>query len=76
MTQADSVYITPPLTAPESSITAPELALHLRLKNAGMRLERMDRNHYRIVWKQHQLVVSDLTLLEAALFIDRALVRR
>ena len=75
MTQADRVYITPPITAPESSITAPELALHLRLKNAGMRLERMGRNHYRIVWKQHQLVVSDLTLLEAALFIDRALVR-
>ena len=75
MIQANSVLSTPPITAPESSITAPELALHLRLKNAGMRLERMDRNHYRIVWKQHQLVVSDLTLLEAALFIDRALVR-
>ena len=75
MTQANRMLSMPPTNTPESSITAPELALHLRLKNAGMRLERMGRNHYRIVWKQHQMVVSDLTLLEAALFIDRALVR-
>ena len=41
-----------------------------------MRLERVSNDSYRILWRRHQLVVSDLTLLQAAMFIDRALVRR
>ncbi len=65
---------TPRTTAPESSLTTPERALHL-LHRAGMRLERIDRNHYRIIWR-HQIVASGLTLLGAAKFIDRALNRR
>lgn len=57
------------------SPAACEQALHLRIKAAGMRLERVSTDSYRILWRRHALVVSDLTLLEAALFIDRALVR-
>ena len=60
---------------PQSPATC-ELALHIRLKAAGMRLERVSNDSYRILWRRHQLVVSDLTLLQAAMFIDRALVRR
>ena len=71
MTQANSVLSTPRETASESS---PEPALHLRLKTAGMRLQRVDNDSYTVIWR-HQMVVSDLTLLEAAMFIDRALVR-
>ena len=71
MTQADSVLSTPRITAPESS---PEQALHEQLKAAGMRLDRIDRNHYRINWR-NQTVASGLTLLGAARFIDRALNR-
>ena len=71
MTQADRVLSTPRTTAPESSLTMPEQALHL-LHRAGMRLERVDRSHYRIIWR-HQTVASGLTLLGAAKFIDRAL---
>jgi hypothetical protein len=52
-----------------------ELALHIRLKAAGMRLERVSNDSYRILWRRHQLVVSDLTLLQAALFVHRALDR-
>jgi hypothetical protein len=69
MIQADSVLSTPP-------INMSAIALHLRLKAAGMRLERVSNDSYRILWRRHQLVVSDLTLLQAAMFIDRALVRR
>jgi hypothetical protein len=58
------------------SPAACEQALHLRIKAAGMRLERVSNDSYRILWRRHQLVVSDLTLLQAAMFIDRALVRR
>jgi hypothetical protein len=50
------------------------IALPLRLKTAGMRLQRVDNDSYTVIWR-HQMVVSDLTLLEAATFIDRALVR-
>ncbi len=57
----------------ENSIPTPELALHLRLKAAGMRLERVSNDQYRILWRRHQLVISDLTLLQAALFVHRAL---
>ena len=39
-----------------------------------MRLQRTGNDSYTVVWR-HQMVVSDLALLEAALFIDRALVR-
>jgi hypothetical protein len=74
MIQADRVHSTPRPTAPESSLTMPEQALHEQLKAAGMRLERIDRNHYRINWK-NQTVASGLTLLGAARFIDRALSR-
>jgi len=59
---------------PQSPATC-EPALHLRLKAAGMRLERVSNDNYRILWRRHALVVSDLTLLQAAMFIDRALVR-
>ena len=59
---------------PQSPATC-EPALHLRLKAAGMRLERVSTDSYRILWRRHALVVSDLTLLQAAMFIDRALVR-
>jgi hypothetical protein len=74
MIQADSVLSTPRTTAPESSLTMPEQALHEQLKAAGMRLDRIDRNHYRINWR-NQTVASGLTLLGAARFIDRALNR-
>lgn len=52
-----------------------EPALQARLKTAGMRLERASNNKYRILWRRHQMIVSDLTLLEAALFVHRALDR-
>jgi hypothetical protein len=74
MIQADSVLSTPRTTAPESSLTMPEQALHEQLKAAGMRLERIDRDHYQIIWRS-QNVASGLTLLGAARFIDRALNR-
>jgi hypothetical protein len=67
MAQADCVLSTPP-----TNMSA--IALHLRLKTAGMRLQRVDNDSYTVIWR-HQMVVSDLTLLEAATFIDRALVR-
>jgi len=38
-----------------------------------MRLERVSNDQYRILWRRHQLVISDLTLLQAALFVHRAL---
>jgi hypothetical protein len=44
-----------------------------RLKAAGIRLQRVSNNRFRIIWRRHQLTVDDLTLLEAALFIDRAI---
>jgi hypothetical protein len=72
MTQANRVLSTPRTTAPESSLTMPEQALHEQLKAAGMRLERIDRNHYRINWR-NQTVASGLTLLGAARFFNRAL---
>jgi hypothetical protein len=72
MTQADRVLSTPRTTAPESSLTTPELALHEQLKAAGMRLRRTGPDDYQIIW-ENQMVVSDLTLLQAAMFIDRAL---
>ena len=68
MIQANSVHSTPP-----TNMSA--IALHLRLKAAGMLLRRTGPDDYQIVWK-NQMVVSDLTLLQAAMFIDRALVRR
>jgi hypothetical protein len=74
MTQADSVLSTPRTTAPDSSFTAPERALHEQLKAAGMRLERVDRDHYRLNWR-NQTVARGLTLLGVARFIDRALSR-
>jgi hypothetical protein len=74
MTQADRVLSTPRTIAPESSLTTPEQALHEQLKAAGMRLERIDRNHYRINWR-NQTLANGLTLLGAARFIDRALLR-
>jgi hypothetical protein len=74
MTQANSVLSTPRETAPESSLTMPEQALHARLKTAGMRLQRVSNDSYTVIW-QHQMVVSDLTLLEMALFVHRALDR-
>jgi hypothetical protein len=60
----------------ENSRLAPpcELALHERLKAAGMRLQRVSNDRYEIVWR-HQRVCSGLTLLGAAKFIDRALNR-
>jgi hypothetical protein len=62
----------------ENSTTAPhgahEPALHARLKTAGMRLQRTGNDSYTVVWR-HQMVVSDLTLLQAAMFIHRALDR-
>jgi hypothetical protein len=65
-----------PKAAPSTSTPAPpaEQSLHAQLKAAGMRLRRTGSDDYQIVWK-HQMVVSDLTLLQAAMFIDRALVR-
>jgi hypothetical protein len=75
MTQADRVHSTPPTNAPESLLTTtPELALHLRLKAAGMRLQHLSNDSYTVIWR-HQMVVSDLTLLQAALFVHRALDR-
>lgn len=68
MIQANSVLSTPP-------INMSAIALHLRLKAAGMRLQRTGNDRYTINWR-YQMVVSDLTLLQAAMFIDRALVRR
>jgi hypothetical protein len=59
MIQADSVLSTPRTTAPESSLTMPEQALHEQLKAAGMRLERIDRDHYQIIWRS-QNVASGL----------------
>jgi hypothetical protein len=59
---------------PQSPATC-ELALHIRLKAAGMRLERVSNDSYRIVWRRHQMVVSDLTLLQAAMFVHRSLDR-
>ncbi len=59
-----------------NSITAPpaELALHLRLKSAGMVLRRTGNDQYCLTWR-HQLIISDLSLLQAALFVHRALDR-
>jgi hypothetical protein len=71
MAQGYSMLSMPRETAPESS---PEPALHARLKTAGMRLIRRSNDNYQIVWR-HQMVVSDLTLLQAAMFIHRALDR-
>ena len=45
-----------------------------RLKAAGMRLQRVSNDRYLILW-HHQCLARDLTLLEAARLIDRALVR-
>jgi hypothetical protein len=77
MAKADSVLSTPRETAPKSSLTTPEQSLHARLKAAGMRLVAQSGgpDRYLILWR-HQCVVRDLTLLEAARFIDHALVRR
>jgi hypothetical protein len=74
MIQADRMLSMPRKTAPESSLAMPELALHLRLKTAGMRLQRVSNDSYTVIWR-HQMVVRDLTLLEAALFVHRALDR-
>ena len=52
-------------------------ALHEQLKAAGMRLHAQGNRSpcmYAILWRR-QCVVRDLTLLEAARFIDRALNR-
>jgi hypothetical protein len=58
----------------DSINTTSEIALHTRLKDAGMRLHRVSNDHYSIVWR-HQEVCRGLTLLAAAKFIDRALSR-
>ena len=52
-------------------------ALQEQLKAAGMRLVAQSggRDRYLILWK-HQAVARDMTLIEAARFINRALVRR
>jgi hypothetical protein len=71
MAKATCVYNTPPTNTPEIC----ELALHEQLKAAGMRLQRAGNDRYTLIWRR-QMVVSDLTLLQAAMFIDRALVRR
>jgi hypothetical protein len=75
MTQADRVLSTPPTNTPKSSLTIPK-ALHDRLKAAGLRLiaQSGGGDRYLILWR-HQCVVRDLTLLEAARFIDQALSR-
>jgi hypothetical protein len=67
MTQANCM-----LSMPPTNMSA--IALHLRLKTAGMRLQRVSNDSYTVIW-QHQMVVSDLTLLEMALFVHRALDR-
>jgi hypothetical protein len=56
------------------STSAP--ALQERLKTAGMRLVAQSggRGLYLILWR-HQCVVRDVTLIDAARFIDRALGR-
>ena len=74
MTQADSVLSTPPTNTPESSLTPHDQSLQARVKAAGMRLQRVSNDSYVIIWR-HQMVVSDLTLLQAALFVHRALDR-
>jgi hypothetical protein len=67
MAKATCVYITPPTNTSA-------IALHEQIKTAGMRLQPCGNTHYAIIWR-HQCVVRDLTLLEAARFIDRALSR-
>jgi hypothetical protein len=74
MAKADSVLSTPPTNTPKSSLAIPK-ALHDRLKAAGLRLiAQSGGDRYLILWR-HQCVVRDLTLLEAARFIDQALSR-
>jgi hypothetical protein len=76
MTQADSVLSTPRTNTPKTSLTTSK-ALHDRLKTAGLRLVAQSSgggDRYLILWR-HQCVVRDLTLIEAARFIDRALSR-
>jgi hypothetical protein len=115
MTQANSVYITPPtntsadndpqspcnclmciaegdnsphrdrpqsgrnstdnrLSVDDEPPATSEKSLHERLKVAGMRLQRTGNDRYTINWL-HQIVVSDLTLLQAAMFVHRSLDR-
>jgi hypothetical protein len=75
MAQADSVLSTPPTNTPKTSLTTSK-PLHDRLKMAGLRLvaQSSGGDRYLILWR-HQCVVRDLTLIEAARFIDRALSR-
>jgi len=71
MAQADS----------NNSTTAPSRrgvsALHGQLRNAGMQLVRQSGapDKYMILWHR-TCVIRDLSLIEAARFVDRALVRR
>jgi hypothetical protein len=70
MTQAISTHSTP---APSRRGV---LDLQEQLVAAGMRLVAQSggRDRYLILWK-HQAVARDMTLIEAARFIDRALRR-
>ena len=51
-----------------------ELGLQQQLKAAGMRLQRLDNDHYSILFR-NQEVCRGLSLLGAARFIDKALNR-
>lgn len=73
MTQADSVF-TPRTSTPAIDHPPTEQAIHLRLKAAGLRLERVSNDRYLII-SHRQCLAQDLTLLEVAHLIDRALVR-
>jgi hypothetical protein len=86
MTQADRVLSTPPITAskieqqtPFQSTDISELSLRLRLRKAGMRLERRGR-YYRLMAGAQVLLDKGpcghgLTLKEVARFTHRALLR-
>jgi hypothetical protein len=46
--------------------------MHARMRDAGIRLIRIANNRYEIVCRHHGCVASDLTLLEAALWVSNA----
>jgi len=74
MTQAAACISTPPLNTPSDidGVTTSTSAIAL-LQRAGMRLQRQG-NRYAIIWRRQE-VVAGLTLLECAVWIERALNR-
>ena len=72
MAKAAACISTPPTLAP-SDIDGTSTSAIALLQRAGMRLQRQG-NRYAIIWRRQE-VVAGLTLLECAIWIERALVR-